>query len=659
MTELVSKGHSMCAGCGIAMAMNQMAKACPSNVALSCATGCLEVTTSVYPVTAWKVPWIHAAFECAPAVASGMEAAAKKLGKDMKVISIAGDGGTYDIGIQALSGMLERGHKVTHVCVDNECYANCLALSTTVMTKDGLKRITEIKKGDEIWAFDLKTQKPVLKKCSGVFDNGAKTVYDLGTAHHVVRATANHPFLALERRGRGKESELVWKTLEQLKVGEFIVALKKLDISSPFRFRPSRMSKRGDYKVNKINDVSIPETSSPELMEYLGMYVGDGWSRTERGEVGFAIPEGTEERKRLAWLHERIFKSPIGKVDRYYIYVNSVNIARFIDSLGFGKGAKNKTIPEWVFTLTQEEKDAFVNGLVSTDGYVYEETSTRIVSASKELLKRTALLLQTMGYRVGKIHWRKTKKGKFVVYRELLKDTEGGYICFSKRRPWNAEKYPSQYKYQNFLIGNEHFEMEKVTYKKLVGEEPTLDLRVEGEHNFIADGIVVHNTGIQRSGATPFGAWTTTTPAGRKVAGKQQYSKPMAEIAAAHRIPYVATASVAYPEDLQMKVKKALDMQPSFLLVMTPCPPSWKIDSSASVKAARLAVQSGMWVLYEIENGRLKISMKPAKRVPVKEYLEMQGRFRHLTPEQVSQIQRQTDAEFARLEKMEKAGVSF
>ncbi len=1005
MKELISQGHSMCAGCGIAMAMNQLAKACPENVAVSCATGCLEVTTSVYPLTAWKVPWIHAAFECAPAVASGMEAAAKKLGKDMKVISIAGDGGcysddteiftengfknvkeievgeriwsvnpktnrlekaknlklhkylydgklirgnskfidflvtpkhnvpiwmngkwkftsaenlkkryktsflnsfkwtgenqdialirgikkyrnqkeyksfpmkewlrflgwyisegclyksksgylvriyqsnkenrkeilrlikscgieafecnrsvdfqskqiyeylkkecgrgsynkripkwvlkldkpylteiytsliqgdgsvsvsrgrinphiryitvseelmnnfvelvlklgmncsirkigntfrvnihplymkhklysrrklyerygikqiseedyngyvycpqldrnhtliikrngkislngnTFDIGLQALSGMLERGHKVTHICVDNECYANCLALSTTVMTKNGLKRITEVKEGDELFAFDMKMQKPVLKKCIGVFDNGVKPVYDIGTAHHVVRATANHPFLTLKRRGRGRESQLVWKTLENLEVGDFMVALKQLDISSSYRFKPAKISKRGDYKVNKINDVSIPDASSPELMEYLGMYVGDGWSRPERGEIGFAIPEGAEERERLIALHKSIFGSVVGEMDRYYIYINSVNIARFIESLGFGKGAKNKTVPEWVFTLPSEEKDAFVSGLVSTDGYVYEETSTRIVSASKELLKRTAILLQTMGYRVGKLHWRKVEKGKSVVYRQLLKETAVGCICFSKRRPWNVEKYPSQYKNHNFLIGNEHFEMEKVTYKKLVGEEPTLDLRVEDEHNFIADGIVVHNTGIQRSGATPFGAWTTTTPVGKKFSGKKEFAKPIAEIAAAHRIPYVATASVAYPEDLQMKARKALEMQPSFLLIHTPCPPSWKTDTVHSVRVARLAVQSGMWVLYEIENGRLKISMKPERaaeaaggRVPVGEYLSMQGRFKHLTAEQTAEIQKRTDAEFARLEKIEKAGIGF
>ena len=289
MVEVISQGHSMCSGCGISMAMNQLSKVFPENTVISCATGCIEVTTSVYPLTAWKVPWIHAAFECSPAVASGIEAAAKKLKKDFKVISIAGDGGTFDIGLQALSGMLERGHKVTHICVDNEGYSN---------------------------------------------------------------------------------------------------------------------------------------------------------------------------------------------------------------------------------------------------------------------------------------------------------------------------------------------------------------------------------TGCQRSSATPAGAWTTTTPTGKRISGKTQFTKPMAEIAAAHKIPYVATASVAYPEDLQAKLKKALEKQPSFLLVHTPCPPSWKIDTAYSAKSARLAVQSGMWVLYEIEDGKMKISMKP-KKVPVSEYLSVQGRFKHLNSEGIAEIQNQTDAEFMRLEKIEKSGITY
>ncbi len=283
--RLISPGHSMCPGCGVAIALNLLSKGTPRNVIVSCATSCLEVTTTMYPNTAWNVPWIHNAFETASSVASGIEAAIKHLGKDWKVMAIAGDGGTFDIGLQALSGMLERGHKVTQICVDNECYAN---------------------------------------------------------------------------------------------------------------------------------------------------------------------------------------------------------------------------------------------------------------------------------------------------------------------------------------------------------------------------------TGVQRSGATPYGAWTTTSPAGSKSIGKTEQKKAIGEIVAAHKIPYVASASVAYPTDLINKVKKAFEMQPSFVHIHCPCPPGWKFDSADTINIARLAVETGMWVLYEIENGVFRITKRIQERKPVQEYLKLQGRFKHLTEKETEKIQKHVDSEYQRLENWEK-----
>jgi len=289
MVELLAPGHTTCAGCGVAIAIRQLSRGCPENVIVSNATSCLEVTTSAYPQTAWKVPWIHAAFETSSSVASGIEAAIRKLGKDWKVLSIAGDGGTFDIGLQAISGTLERGQKVTHVCVDNEAYAN---------------------------------------------------------------------------------------------------------------------------------------------------------------------------------------------------------------------------------------------------------------------------------------------------------------------------------------------------------------------------------TGVQRSGATPHLAWTTTSPPGKKSQGKPQWKKPILEIMASHRIPYAASASIAYPADLAQKIKKAFEKQPSFVHIHCPCPVGWKIAESDSVKLARLAIDTGMWALYEIEDGLLKISRRPQKK-PVQEYLSLQGRFKHLTPENVKEIQQMTDRRWEELEAQEKSGLRF
>lgn len=285
MADLIARSTNLCCGCAEGIAMRLISQACPKNVIASIATGCLEVCTTPYPFTSWKVPVIHAAFETSSSVASGIEAAVKSLGKDWKVLALAGDGGTVDIGFGALSGMLERGQKVTQICLENECYAN---------------------------------------------------------------------------------------------------------------------------------------------------------------------------------------------------------------------------------------------------------------------------------------------------------------------------------------------------------------------------------TGVQRSGSTPYGAWTTTTPAGKKIPGKQRPRKPIAEIVAAHRIPYVATASVAYPADLIQKVKKAFEFQPSFVHIHTPCNTGWGFEPEKTVEVARKAVETGMWVLYEIENGQLRITKRLENRKPVGEYMGMQKRFRHLTQELTKEIQNKTNSEWKRLEGLEK-----
>ncbi len=124
LEEIFQAGHTACAGCGAAIAMRHIANTAGKNSILSIATGCMEVVSTAYPMSAWKIPAIHTAFESSASTASGIEAALKKLGKDSKVIAIAGDGGTFDIGLQALSGAIERGHNMTYICYDNEAYEN-------------------------------------------------------------------------------------------------------------------------------------------------------------------------------------------------------------------------------------------------------------------------------------------------------------------------------------------------------------------------------------------------------------------------------------------------------------------------------------------------------------------------------------------------------
>jgi len=154
------------------------------------------------------------------------------------------------------------------------------------------------------------------------------------------------------------------------------------------------------------------------------------------------------------------------------------------------------------------------------------------------------------------------------------------------------------------------------------------------------DNEAYMNTGIQRSGATPFGAWTTTTPVGSVIAGKKEYKKNVPRIMIAHEVPYVATASISHPADLLRKLEKAKNMKGfRYLHILSPCPPGWRMEAELSVKAAKLAVDTGIWSLYEYENGKFKINVKP-KMTPVEEYTKFQGRFKHMSPEEVEFLQK-------------------
>jgi len=145
------------------------------------------------------------------------------------------------------------------------------------------------------------------------------------------------------------------------------------------------------------------------------------------------------------------------------------------------------------------------------------------------------------------------------------------------------------------------------------------------------DNEAYMNTGVQRSGATPVGASTMTTPAGAHAWGKEQAKKNMPAIALAHGIPYVATASIAYPKDLVRKVKRALAIPgPKYLEVHSPCPIGWGFDASRTIEIAELAVQTGLMPLYEARCGEPLKARKLNRRRPVTEYLQLQKRFRHL-----------------------------
>ena len=176
----------------------------------------------------------------------------------------------------------------------------------------------------------------------------------------------------------------------------------------------------------------------------------------------------------------------------------------------------------------------------------------------------------------------------------------------------------------------------------------TFSAALERGHRIIYlcyDNKAYMNTGVQKSGSTPYMARTKTT-----LGGRLGRVKNIEQIVAAHGDIYIATASSAYPEDLLMKVRKAKSLdKPSFIHIICPCPPGWEYDPALGIEIARLGVETGSVVLYEYENGKLTVNFVPDKRKPVEEYIKKQGRFHNLTKAQIAQIQKEVDENFSRI----------
>ena len=207
----------------------------------------------------------------------------------------------------------------------------------------------------------------------------------------------------------------------------------------------------------------------------------------------------------------------------------------------------------------------------------------------------------------------------------------------------------------------------KIVTMAMAGDGGTADIglqalsgALERGHNMIyvcTDNEAYMNTGIQRSSSTPFGAATTTSPAGKVMMGQVTWKKNMPAIAAAHNIPYVATACPSYPMDLVQKVKKAADVEgPAYVHILSVCPTGWRSAPENSIKLGRLAVETGIFPLYEVDHGKYRLSIDFPKLKPAKEYLRLQGRFRHLTESMIEEIEERVRREYEQLKKRAAAG---
>lgn len=277
--------------------------------------------------------------------------------------------------------------------------------------------------------------------------------------------------------------------------------------------------------------------------------------------------------------------------------------------------------------------------------------------------------------------------GESIVVRQILSAVEGPVVVGTSTGCLEVSSTP--YPYTSWRVPWIHTAFENVSstiggaeamYRSLVrqgkmeekgikfiafgGDGATYDIglqflsgALERGHRFLyvcLNNEAYMNTGIQRSSATPLGAWTTTSPVGKVIPGKAQHRKDLTAIVAAHGIPFVAQAAPCFWRDLMTKVQRALAADgPSFINVLSPCPRGWRHEAEETIALSRLAVETCIWSLYEVVDGVWKLNYRPRVKKPITDWLASQGRFSHLLAPAnrpvVEELQARVDAEWAKV----------
>lgn len=369
----------------------------------------------------------------------------------------------------------------------------CLTENAFLYTNPkGPVSIKDVKPGDWIYTTDLNSLKAVKSKVNAVVNHGKKEVFKLVTTNfREVEATASHPFLVLRKYSKIGLQTIRWEKLENLKIGDWVAIVNDIpNAGQPyvidFHFNP-----KGHKRIP-----TIPKSSTNDLMWLLGLYLGDGFiERAASGaprRVYFAIPPSDRARARLVTVVQDIFRTSYAEKG-ICLTINSSILANFILKLGFDGTAKSKRIPTWIYALPREQILSFIEGYFDADGYLRKnfvkdgEQYGQIVFASsnKKLLEELKMLMIAVGLEPLKISaYIKERK----LYKDKLKEYTSYYLSMNTRG--NLKKIRDKTGF------NPMIRFVRVKLIEPIGKQKVYDIEVDQAHNFIANGIIVHNSKI-------------------------------------------------------------------------------------------------------------------------------------------------------------------
>jgi len=360
-------------------------------------------------------------------------------------------------------------------------FGNCLTGDSLITLCTGdVKPISEVETGDMVWAVEPNsglTKHRVLE----TINSGKKDIFKVKTRTRTVKASDNHPFLVVEfsKDWKGnKRNRLEWKQLKDIKEEDIIAVLSSI---------PDK------YKIKglRIDDFVSQNKSKYDFMRLLGFYTGGGWirERSDGYEFSLAVYNKDMKEKYESILNELFNIDYFGR-NEDVINIYSQSMVNLIKDVGLVGKSTEKTIPSWIMSSPQDLQKAFIEGYLDADGYVNKLNDWVFEANNESLIKRLMMMCIHLGYNVSNIHSR------------MREETEiNGRIAKPNSKSYSFQVYPQYSKSRNTHIsGNvddlpSYFSYERVSSIEHCGEEDTFDLKIEGAHNFFADGILVHNSG--------------------------------------------------------------------------------------------------------------------------------------------------------------------
>ena len=370
-------------------------------------------------------------------------------------------------------------------------YGTCLKYDTKVDTEYGIKEIKDIQKGDLVWSFDINTETKVLSKVLDTVNSGKKICYQIHTKHNFIEASEEHKIMVF------KNGQFIYKNVLDLEVNDLLVID---NVKGNSKSTPIDKSFPEENKNGWFNSVDfIPDYIDEEFARFFGFMIGDGW--ISNNGVYFALSEYDDLNDFYTGLLNKYSKNPVKIIEvngrETQVMVYSKCLKTILQRMGFEGKALTKRLPDWIFYSDIKIQKAFVEGLIDADGWITQDkwsTHLNIELSNESLVRDLKTLCQKIGYKTGSVRKREPRKEVFIEGRELKSINPSYSLTFYDTLLEQTKKHDNLNRKTNNYI------LEPITKIIEIGEYETYDIYVENEnHNFYANGIVVHNSMLEKA----------------------------------------------------------------------------------------------------------------------------------------------------------------